>query len=148
MASAAERQAANITGPVAGQISCLTTSTSATSIDLSSIGPTVGSMANAAALPQVGYPGLTGCVGRFVEFFSDGADTGLLFGTSNASVTGNNAPNLSVTGSNTVGSNGSCCVRIPAGTYRTYVISSATRWLGYVASATGNLRVSVTSLPE
>jgi hypothetical protein len=103
-------------------------------------------MANVQVLPQGGQPSVAGCLNRFTEFFADGADVGVVFGAgaTNAAVVGANAPALGQQGTDTAG----CCIRIPAGTYRTYIITTATRWLGYVGSANGNLRIAVSSLPE
>ena len=150
--SEATRKSDEITAPVAGQISVIAVSGSAGSQDLAAIGPQTGQMQNEDALPNAGSyqvagsatvsgSPLQGCIGHFVEFFAETADVGILFGPTNASVTSASAPALATTGTNTAG----CCMRIPAGTYRTFYIHAPTRFVGFVGSTSGNLRISVTS---
>lgn len=137
-----------VTAPQAGQVAVFAGSTTATSQDLSLVGPTTQDMANADNFPAPGGLNLSvgGCIGRYVDFYADGEDFGLVFGAANANVTGNNAPNLSVTGVNTTGTNGATCMRIPSGQYRRLLVHADTRWVGYVANtAAGYLRIYPTS---
>jgi hypothetical protein len=140
------KQSNYITAPIAGLVTNLATSTAAASQDLAAVGQVTSNMRLEGSLPQSSSGTVTGslngAIGCFVEFYADGADLGLVFGSSLAAVTGSNVPALATTGVNTAG----VCLRIPAGTYRTFYITALTRYLGYVASATGNMRIAVTSM--
>jgi hypothetical protein len=131
--------------PVAGLITCaVANSGSAGSLQLTTVGQTSVKLSSELQLPS--SAGVAGGVGQFVEFMADGADVGLVFGATSAAVTSANAPNLSQTGTNTAG----CCLRIPAGTYRTFYVTSATQWVGWIgaSASNSNLRISVTSFGD
>lgn len=86
----------------------------------------------------------TGATGFYVSFEADTADAGIIFGPTQASVTGGNAPNLSTTGVNAAGA----CARIFAGQppQRYQLQAGLDIWFGYVGASTGNLRVWVSSI--
>lgn len=139
------RKANEVTAPVAGQITVIAGALAAGSLDLATTGPTAINMQNADKQPVGDGSGtvtIAGGVDRYVEFYADGVDIGLVFGATAAAVTGANAPVLAQTGTNAAGA----CMRIPAGIGRSLFIHPATRYVGYVASAaTGFLRISVAS---
>ena len=83
----------------------------------------------------------TGCVERYTRFEAITANMGVLFGPTSVAVTGANAPNLTATGINAAG----VCVQVPAGTYVDYLITPSTRFVGFIASASGYINVSPTS---
>jgi hypothetical protein len=143
------KKANEVTAPRAGEVTVFAGSVSSASQNLALCGPLTVNMANADVLPSNiagSATSASACLDKYVEFYADGVDFGLTWGPSNASVTGNNAPNLSVTGVNTTGGNGACCLRIPAGTTRSFYIHTSTLWVGYVASAgQGFLRIMPTS---
>lgn len=83
-----------------------------------------------------------GFVGQWVDIFADGTDVGVIFGATNASVSGGNAPVLATTGNpGTAG----VCMRIANGSFRTYYIKPDDEFLGVVGAASGNLRIAVSS---
>ena len=145
-----------ITAAFVGQVSVLACNTTAQTQDLAAIGPgQIQDMRNEDALPVAGgYAAagvatttqqnvtLGGCVGRFTEFFADGVDIGILFASNAAAFTASTSANLAATGGNGNG----CCVRVPAGSYRTIFIHPSSRFLSYIAAnTTSNLRICATS---
>jgi hypothetical protein len=83
----------------------------------------------------------SGYVGHWIDIFSDGADTGLITGPTSAAVSAGNAPVLATTGTGVAGT----CMRIAAGTFRTYFITADDRFLGVVSSGTTTLRIALSS---
>jgi hypothetical protein len=137
------KKASEIRCPIAGQIGVISTSsTSAGTQDMRLIGPQSASMGNDTILPPSTPNNPPGALERFVEFYADGVDYGIVFGATSAAVSSSNAPSLTATGPGA-----GACIRIPAGQARTYVVESDTFWLGYVPSSSsqGYLRMSVTS---
>jgi hypothetical protein len=144
-----------ILAPIVNQVSVLSANTTPQTQDLSACGPTASDMRNADALPVAGgsaFAGsatpvgatqtLNGGVGRFVEVFSDGGDIGVLFAANSAVFTGSNVANLAAAGVNTAG----CCLRIPSGTYRTFFIHPASRFMNFsTGTGTANVRICATS---
>lgn len=83
-----------------------------------------------------------GFIGQWVDIFADGSDVGYVFGPTNASVSGGNAPVLATTGNpGTAGA----CMRITSGTAKTYYIKPDDAFMGYVGAGTGNLRIAISS---
>jgi hypothetical protein len=167
MSDALQNLAFDIQAPRVGQIAVQAVTTSASGIDLAApgasaaatgVGPVIALNAqqigayNMASLPSsdpsstaptvqalVNPPGF---IGHYVEFFADGADMGVIFGPTQASVSSANVPALATTGA--AGTPGTC-VRIPAGTFRVFLIKGDDRWLGVVGAASGQLRISIAS---
>ena len=127
----ATRQADNIMAPTAGEISNISVSAVAGSIDLTTIGPQLE--------PDAKTPQRTkGMPGHYMSIFADGADVYVLFGATQASVTGGNAPVIATTGSNAAG----CCVKSPNGQERQIRPAVGIHnWMGYIASGAGTARV-------
>lgn len=142
-----------IRAPRAGQISVLTTSTVAATIDLRTIGNQ-----QLASLPDGNNPAgnfvvnqpRKGLVGHYVRFEAINADCYVAFGNTSASVGSIAAA--------TTGSNGAnCAMCIPAGSYMDFLIEDdpadqsmaaqgPSTWLGYVtASGSGTLRIAQSS---
>jgi hypothetical protein len=144
-----------ITAPTVGTISVLVANTTAQIIDLGSLGNQSLDMRNADALPVAGdyaSPGSAtianqgqsqgGVIGRFVEFYCDSIDVGLIFGANAAVLGGANAASLSAVGTNGAG----CCARVPGASFRTYFVHPAARFMSYIAAnTTSNIRIMATS---
>jgi hypothetical protein len=141
--------------PIVGTISVLNANTTGQTQDLSLCGNQSLDMRNADALPVSGAAAFAGSatpvtagtsfggqIGRFCEIFADGGDIGVMFGANAAVLGGSNVVSLSAAGVNAAGA----ALRIPSGTYRTFVIHAAARFMGYIAaSGTANVRVVATS---
>jgi hypothetical protein len=141
--------------PIVGTVSVLNANTTGQTQDLSLCGNLSLDMRNADALPVAGGASFSGSatpvttgsnfggqIGRFCEVFADGGDIGVLFGANAAVLGGSNVVSLSAAGVNAAGA----ALRIPSGTYRTFVIHPAARFLGYIAaSGTANVRICATS---
>lgn len=130
-----------ITAPYAGWITMLTTSTVATYQDLQVCGPQAFTNTPNLVDMLVNESAPTGCVGRYVRFEAITSTLGLLFSNSTLNVTGSYAPSLTATGVNANG----VCVQVTPGNYVDYWISPSTRYVGFVASGTGNIIISPTS---
>ena len=127
----ASRQADNILAPTAGEISNITVSAVAGSVDLTTIGPQTEPDGNTKRRD----PGMSG---HYMSIYADGVDVYVLFGKDSASVTGSNAPVIATTGSNAAG----CCIKIPNGQERQLRPSVGIhRFMGYIASGNGTMRV-------
>lgn len=123
--------------PRAGQVSNISVSTSAGSQDMTLVGNQTRSLANQ-------WQNTTGAMGKIVIIYADGADVGVVFGPNQAAVTGGNAPSLAANGVNVTGG----CARIPNGQRRAFELSAGMdNWLGFVASASGTMRIEVTGAP-
>lgn len=126
---------------VVGESMVLATSTTASALDLGSAPvpspPTSGGSAQSSQLQ--------GAVGHYITVFADTADVGLIFGPSLASVTAGNAPALASNGSVTSGvytPGTGTCHRIPAGQERRFqLLMGQDRFMGFVGSAAGQMRV-------
>jgi hypothetical protein len=123
----------NITPPVAGQVTALAVTTTASTLDLRTCGNQTPNMASGAAK--------VGLVGRYVTFYADGGDVGIIFGATSASVATTNAPALATQGTNATGA----CVRIANGAEKAWLVPSGTPWIGVVGSASCTLRIVASS---
>jgi hypothetical protein len=129
------RQADTYTPPRSLLIANLAVSTSAGSQDLSAIDNQTVNLSKANAT-QIGI------VGCYVDFFADGTDVGVVFGSTSASVTTTNAPVFATTGVNTAG----VCWRIPAGAKATwYLQAGVDLFVGFVGAGSGFLRIARSS---
>lgn len=126
-----------ISPPIAGRITVVATSTGAATLDLRTAGPQSVNMSSGDIPPATGGVDPPGLVGRYVDFFADAADVGIIFGATTAAVSSSNAPALATNGTNAAG----CCQRIAAGTYRTWLVDKENPIIGYVAAASGQLRI-------
>ena len=136
----ATRQADFIFPPLAGYCyaSALSAAT-AISLDLSTIGPQAGTSSPAGG-GAVQAPG--GLVGHYGHFFADGsANVYAVFGSTQASVTGGNAPVTASTGANVAG----VCFPLPSNTVAPFKITPATRWAGFISTGTPTLRICLGS---
>lgn len=136
------RNANRVTAPFASTISVLSVTNGASSQDLTLCGPqgTDGNMSLADLFEPSGQPAL-GCMNRYVRLTAVSTTVSVLFGASQAAVTGGNAPNTGTTGVNTAG----CCEPIPPGSYIDVWISTNTRWMGFIGAGNGTLVVRPSS---
>jgi hypothetical protein len=131
-----------------GQVMVIPVTTAAAYLSLS--GSTFG-VQYAAGLPQnvtgvnapAGAP--QGLMGVYITIFADGADLGIIVGSTAALVSAGNAPVLANAGSVTAGvytGTAGTCHRIISGTERRYLTQIGQDiFLGYVGSTTGNMRI-------
>lgn len=142
MPSESQSQSDFITPPRAGETTCISVSAAAGSQDLSQCGPVPSSNfgLNNAPTVAVGASG-PGCVGHFATFFADGADVYVIFGSTAAAVTAGNAPVAATNGVNAVGA----AWKIPSGTEKSWKIRVQDRFVGFVASGAGQLRIARSS---
>jgi L-cysteine desulfidase len=123
-----------IQAPRAAQCANLAVTTTAIAVDLRLVGNQTPNMAAAT--------GKVGTQQRFVTIYADGADLGVIFGPTSASVSGANVPALATVGTNVAG----VCARIPVGQERSYYVMAGTDvWVGVVGSAAGSVRITPSS---
>ena len=145
----ADKQDPWITLPIAGQMANPPITTVAIGLDLASIGgPSPGNPENAKVNAQ--DPAVQGLLNAYVTIYADGADVGIIASDTLAKVTGANAPSLSAAGTVNAGTGAYTpavgeCYRIPAGQSRDMRPTAATRYVGLVGSASGNVRFSLSS---
>jgi len=96
--------------------------------------------------------GPSGVTGNYVTIYADGSDLGVIVGVSLASVTGSNVPALATVG--TLSNSGTyqgatgACHRVPSGKEERWLMQPGyDNFLGVVASATGTLRMYMSSPP-
>jgi hypothetical protein len=150
--------------PLVGQIAALAVTNAAATADLSGEPGAAGASASIPAInsqqatnvlpvkPSAAVSGSStstpaelpkpGFVGHFCTFFADGADVGVVFGPTLASVNGGNAPNLATQGN--AGTAGAC-FRIPSGQALRFAVLGDHRFLGFVGSGNGTLRIAISS---
>ena len=121
--------------PRAGFLTAITVSVAAGSQDLRLCGIQLFNSSNTAN----SKPGFQG---KYITLFADGADVGVIFGQTLASVTGANAPVLATTGVDVAG----VCWRIANGGKESYLIAAGYDvFIGFVGSAGGVLRIAASS---
>jgi hypothetical protein len=137
------------TPPRAGFLASLAVTNAAASQDLRLIGNQTGNMAQTnQALP-------TGLPGHRVELFADGGDVYVIFGPTAASVSAGNAPVIATNGVNVAG----VCMKIPTGTRVKYKLepspqgpnapaipTTGDNFVGYITTATAQLRIAQVSI--
>ncbi len=127
-----------ILGPRAGTVACFAVTTSAASQDIRALAPS--GRDGAAA----GWAGVAS-EGRFFEFHADGADVYFILGqgTTNAGVTGANAPVIATTGVSGAGIPKKLVKDQPQSFY---LIPGVDNWIGFIGSAAGYLRITPSSV--
>lgn len=120
--------------PRAGQCANVAVSTVAIAVDLRLVGNQTPNLASATSK--------VGAQQRYVTIFADGADLGVIFGATLASISGGNVPALATLGTNVPG----VCGRIPNGQERSYYVAAGTDvFVGIVGSAAGFARITPSS---
>jgi hypothetical protein len=131
----ASRQADTYIPPRGGLIACLAVTTSASSQDLRLIDNQTVKQSSSATLQA----GITGC---FVDFYADGTDVYLIFGSTSAQVTSGNAPVATTTGVNTAG----VAFHLPSGQSHSWYLEKGTdNFIGFVGAGSGYLRIARSS---
>lgn len=138
MTTEATGQSDFIAPPRAGEIAVIAVSAVAGSQDLAAVGPQGSNQNDQDRRPTVAAgtvgPGL---VGHYATFFADGADVYVCFGSASAAVTGANVPVAATNGINAAG----CAIKIVSGQSLPWKIRVQDRYIGFVASGAGQLRV-------
>lgn len=151
----------DVQAPRAGFVATLTMTAVAASADLTGepggVGPAIATNTQQSGLgisarPSAAVSGSVtstpaepekpGFLGHYVMVFADGADAGVIFGPLVANVTGANAPALATQGG--AGTAGAC-FRIPAGQAIKYLLHGDDRFVGFVGSGNGTLRIAQAS---
>lgn len=115
--------------PRAGKIGVVATSTTAGSVNLA----TLDNQAVDISTADTTQAGVQDCL---VTFIADAQDAYVIFGPSQASVTGGNAPVIATTGVNVAGA----AMKIPQNMPTRLRITASDIWMGYIAGAAGTLR--------
>ena len=139
------RQYLNVTPPraginIVGEPAAFAVTTTAGALDLRSISNPATDLSN------VNKSQRNGAVGQYITIFADGADLGLVFGKTFASVSSANVPALATVGT-VDGSTGvytgvvKTCIRVPSGTFYDVNPTTEDLFMGFVGSTTGVCRV-------
>jgi hypothetical protein len=123
------RQADYVLPPRAGLIGAVAVTTSAGSQQMTLLDNQAKDPTNADAL-QVGP------LGCYVSFTADGGDVYVVFGPTQASVTGANAPVIATTGVNVAG----VAYKLKQDVEKPLLLTTQDVWMGYIGSASCTLR--------
>lgn len=135
-----------------GNVAAITVSAAAGSLDVRSLscGPSATQGQYNAAQTQQGFQG---AMDQYITIFADGADLYVVFGPSQASVTGGNAPVVatvgSVSGAGVYTDAAGTAWKIPNGqSLRVLPQLNQDAFMGFVASGAGTMRIFQSSPPN
>lgn len=133
-----------IRAPVAGKIACKAVSAvaDASGLDLATVGDVGSSNFGTNNRPTLTDGTGPGCVGHYASFYADGADVYVIFGATQAAVTGANVPVIATNGVNATG----VAWKIAKDTFQPFKINPDTRWVGFIGSGAGQLRIAKSSI--
>ena len=134
-----------------GEIFCVATSTTASALDVRSLGLVAANQGTGAG--RNAAIGRVGALGSFISIYADGADLGIITGPTYASVTGANAPNLAnvgtVNGAGIYTNVAGVCGHVPVSTFLECNLEAGYDiFIGFVAGAAGKIRIYQNSSSE
>lgn len=140
----AEVQSCFILPPVAGNLAskAVTGTADVSGLDLATVADQGGHNYGLLNRPTLTDGTGPGCVGHYASFYADGADVYVIFGATQGSVTGGNIPVIATNGVNGAG----VCWKIAKDTVQPFKITAATRWVNFIGSGAGQLRIAKSSV--